>query len=148
MFKGNMTKMLKQAQEMQKQIEVVQSQLSDIIIDAESGGGMVQVKINGHLEILELRLSDNSLKEDKEIVEDLIISATNKAIADAQALAKEKMNSVTGGMLSGLNIPGNLDKLSINWVADFGYKAILKARNRQSYGTKTSFFHIKIRSKG
>ena len=40
------------------------------------------------------------------MVEDLIISAVNKGIADAQASAKEKMNSVTGGMLSGLNIPG------------------------------------------
>ena len=68
--------------------------------------GFVRVKINGQLEILELRLDDDSLKEDKEVVEDLIISAVNKGIADAQASAKEKMNSVTGGMLSGLNIPG------------------------------------------
>ena len=43
MFKGNMTKMLKQAQEMQKQIEEVQSQLSDLIVEAEAGGGMVSV---------------------------------------------------------------------------------------------------------
>ena len=106
MFKGNMSKMLKQAQEMQKKMETVQEQLSDIIVNSESGGGMVKVKINGQLEILELRLDDDSLKEDKEVVEDLIISAVNKGIADAQASAKEKMNSVTGGMLSGLNIPG------------------------------------------
>ena len=106
MFKGNMSKMLKQAQEMQKKMETVQAQLSEIIVNAESGGGMVKVKINGQLEILELRLDDESLKEDKEIVEDLIISAVNKGIVDAQVSAKEKMNSVTGGMLSGLNIPG------------------------------------------
>ena len=106
MFKGNMSKLLKQAQDVQKQIEQVQNQLSDMIIESESGGGMVKVKINGQLEILELRLDDDSLKEDKEIVKDLIISAVNKGIADAQASAKEKMNSVTGGMLSGLNIPG------------------------------------------
>ena len=73
MFKGNMSKMLKQAQEMQKKMETVQEQLSDIIVNSESGGGMVKVKINGHLEILELKLDDDSLKEDKEIVEDLII---------------------------------------------------------------------------
>ena len=106
MFKGNISKMLRQAQEMQKKMETVQEQLSDIIVNAESGGGMVKVKINGQLEILELRLDDESLKEDKEIVEDLIISAVNKGIVDAQVSAKEKMNSVTGGMLSGLNIPG------------------------------------------
>ena len=68
MFKGNMSKMLKQAQEMQKKMETVQEQLSDIIVNYESGGGMVKVKINGQLEILELRLDDDSLKEDKEIV--------------------------------------------------------------------------------
>lgn len=106
MFKGNMAKMLKQAQEMQKQMESVQSELSDIIVYSESGGGMVKVKINGQLEILELRIDDESLKEDKEVIEDLIISAVNKGVSKAQATAKEKMNSVTGGMLSGMNLPG------------------------------------------
>ena len=106
MFKGNMAKMLKQAQEMQKQMESVQSELSDIIVDSESGGGMVKVKINGQLEILELKIDDESLKEDKEVIEDLIISAVNKGLSKAQATAKEKMNSVTGGMLSGMNLPG------------------------------------------
>ncbi len=106
MFKGNMAKMLKQAQDMQKQIEGVQSELSDIIINADSGGGMIKIKINGHLELLELKIEEEVLKEDKELIEDLIISAVNKSIADAQSASKEKMNSVTGGMLSGLNIPG------------------------------------------
>ena len=106
MFKGNMAKMLKQAQDMQKQIEGVQSELSDIIINADSGGGMVKIKINGHLELLELKIEEDVLKEEKELIEDLIISAVNKGIADAQSASKEKMNSVTGGMLSGLNIPG------------------------------------------
>ena len=67
---------------------------------------MVKVKINGQLEILELRIDDESLKEDKEVIEDLIISAVNKGVSKAQAAAKEKMNSVTGGMLSGMNLPG------------------------------------------
>ena len=91
---------------MQKQIEGVQSELSDIVINADSGGGMVKIKINGHLELLELKIEDDVLKEDKELIEDLIISAVNKGITDAQSASKEKMNSVTGGMLSGLNIPG------------------------------------------
>tara|TARA_B100000287_G_scaffold354489_1_gene344722 strand:+ start:197 stop:520 length:324 start_codon:yes stop_codon:yes gene_type:complete len=106
MFKGNMSKMLKQAQEMQKRMEVVQNELKDIKINADSGGGMVSVKINGNLELLELNLQDGVLDEDKEIIEDLIISAINKSITMAQAKSKEKMESVTGGMLSGLNIPG------------------------------------------
>ena len=106
MFKGNMSKMLKQAQEMPKRMETVQNELGDIVIDADSGGGMVNVKINGNLELQDLKIQDEVLKEDKEMIEDLIISAVNKGISMAQAKSKEKMDSVTGGMLSGLNIPG------------------------------------------
>ena len=106
MFKGNMAKMLKQAQNMQKNIESVQAELSDTIIDAESGGGMVKIKINGKLEILELNIDSEALKEDKEIIEDLVISAVNNGISKAQSESQDKMSSVTGGMLSSLNIPG------------------------------------------
>ena len=106
MFKGNMSKMLKQAQEMQKRMETVQNELGDIVIDADSGGGMVNVKINGNLELQELNIQDEVLKEGKEMIEDLVISAVNKGIAMAKSKSKEKMDSVTGGMLSGLNIPG------------------------------------------
>ena len=106
MFKGNMSKMLKQAQEMQKRMETVQNELGDIVIDADSGGGMVNVKINGNLELQELNIQDEVISEDKEMIEELVISAVNKGINMAQAKSKEKMESVTGGMLSGLNIPG------------------------------------------
>ena len=106
MFKGNMSKMLKQAQEMQKQIEKVQNQLSDMIIEAESGGGMVTVKVNGKQEEQELFIEPDAMKEDKEVLEDLIISALNKGLSKAQSDSQEKMNSVTGGMMSGLKIPG------------------------------------------
>jgi len=106
MFKGNMSKLLKQAQEMQTQIEEVQSQLSDMIIDAESGGGMVSVKVNGKQEVLEINIEDSALDEDKELLEDLIISAVNKGLSKAQTESQNKMNSVTGGMMSGMKIPG------------------------------------------
>ena len=106
MFKGNMSKMLKQAQQMQKQIEDVQSQLSDLIIEAESGGGMVSVKVNGKQEVLELTIDPDAMSEEKEMLEDLIISALNKALSKAQSDSQEKMNSVTGGMMSGLKLPG------------------------------------------
>ena len=91
---------------MQKRIESVQAELSDTVIDVDSGGGMVRIKINGKLELLELNIDSEVLKEDKEIIEDLIISAVNKGISKAQSESQNKMNSVTGGMLSGLNIPG------------------------------------------
>ena len=106
MFKGNMSKLLKQAQEMQQQIEDVQSQLSDMIVEAESGGGMVSVKVNGKQEVLEVNIDPEAMAEDREILEDLIISALNIALSKAQTDSQEKMNSVAGGMMSGLKIPG------------------------------------------
>ena len=106
MFKGNMSKLLKQAQEMQQQIEDVQSQLSELIITADSGGGMVSVKVNGKQEVLDLNIDPEAMKEEREVLEDLIISALNKALSKSQTDSQEKMNSVTGGMMSGLKIPG------------------------------------------
>jgi len=97
---------LKQAQDMQKQIEEVQNELSEMIIDAESGGGLVSVTVNGKQELLSLDLNPEVLNEEKEMIEDLIISAINKALSKAQSDSQEKMNSVTGGMMSGLKIPG------------------------------------------
>lgn len=102
MFKGNMSKLLKQAQQMQQQIESVQNELSDLIIEAESGGGMVSVKVNGKQELLDINIHEEALSEGKEMLEDLIISAINKALAKSQTDSQEKMNSVTGGM----KIPG------------------------------------------
>ena len=106
MFKGNMSKLLKQAQEMQQQIEEVQGQLSDMIVEADSGGGMVTVKVNGKQEVLEVNIDPEAMAEDREMLEDLIISALNKALSKAQSDSQEKMNSVTGGIMSGLKIPG------------------------------------------
>ena len=85
MFKGNISKLLKQAQEMQQKLEQVQSQLSDIIIEADAGGGMVSVKVNGNQEILELDIDEEALNEDKELLEDLIISALNKGISKSKS---------------------------------------------------------------
>ena len=106
MFKGNMSKLLKQAQQMQQQIESVQSDLSDLIIEAESGGGMVSVKVNGKQELLDINIDEEALSEGKEMLEDLIISAVNKALSKSQSDSQEKMNSVTGGMMGGMKIPG------------------------------------------
>tara|TARA_Y100000590_G_scaffold379533_1_gene447212 strand:+ start:65 stop:388 length:324 start_codon:yes stop_codon:yes gene_type:complete len=106
MLKGNMSKLLKQAQEVQKNIENVQNELSDLIVEADSGGGMIKVKANGKQEILEIDIDQDAINEDKEMLEDLIISAVNKALSKAQEASQEKMNAAAGGMMAGLKIPG------------------------------------------
>tara|TARA_B100000686_G_C16052843_1_gene600806 strand:- start:216 stop:539 length:324 start_codon:yes stop_codon:yes gene_type:complete len=106
MFKGNMSKLLKQAKDMQEQIEQAQSQLSELVIEADSGGGMVSVKVNGKQEIIELNIDSDAMSEDKEMLEDLIISALNKALSKSKSDSQEKMNSIAGGMMGGMKIPG------------------------------------------
>ncbi len=104
--KGNMANMLKQAQDMQKKIQDVQAELEDLIVDADAGGGMVKVTANGKMEILELSISEDALQEDKELLEDLIISAVNSAIGKSQDESQNRMNSVTGNLLGNIKIPG------------------------------------------
>ena len=106
MFKGNMSKLLKQAKDMQEQIEQAQSQLAELVIGADSGGGMVSVKVNGKQEIIELNIDTDAMSEDKEMLEDLIISALNKALSKSKSDSQEKMNSIAGGMMGGMKIPG------------------------------------------
>ena len=104
--KGNMAKMLKQAQDVQKKIENVQNELDDLYIYGESGGGLVKATVNGKMELLDISLQADILEEDKDMIEDLIISAVNNALAKAQEESQNRMNSVTGGLMSGMKIPG------------------------------------------
>ena len=104
--KGNMSKMLMQAQQMQKQIENVQNELDNLQISGESGGGLINVTVNGKMELLNCKMKDEVLKEEKDLIEDLIISAVNNALSKAQAESQSRMNSATGGMLGGMKLPG------------------------------------------
>lgn len=104
--KGNMSQLLKQARDVQKKIEEVQNELDDLTIEADSGGGMVKVVVNGKQQILELNIEPDAIKEDKELLEDLIISAVNNALSQSLEESQSRMNAVTGNMLGGMNIPG------------------------------------------
>ena len=104
--KGNMTQILKQARDVQKKIEEVQNELDDLVIEGDSGGGMVKVVVNGKQQLLELTIDQDAIKEDKELLEDLIISAVNNALSKSLEESQNRMNAVTGNMLGGMNIPG------------------------------------------
>ena len=104
--KGNMTQLLKQARDVQKKIEEVQNELDELTIEGDSGGGMVKVVVNGKQQLLELTIDQDAIKEDKELLEDLIISAVNNALTKSLEESQNRMNAVTGNMLGGMNIPG------------------------------------------
>lgn len=103
--KSNMNKMLKQAQAMQSKMADVQEELSDVIIE-ESTGDIVTVKMNGKTEVVDVKLTDDALNEDKDVLEDVLVTTFNKALQHAQKEAQARMNDVTGNMLGGMKISG------------------------------------------
>jgi len=104
----NMQGMLKQIQKMQADMAKVQAELENKTVTEESGGGMVKVVANGKKEIISINIDEEIAKSgDKEMLEDLIVAAVNKALQSAGKMAEEEMASITKGMLPpGFNIPG------------------------------------------
>ncbi|MGZ3494337.1 MAG: YbaB/EbfC family nucleoid-associated protein [Thermodesulfobacteriota bacterium] len=95
--------MLKQAQEMHAKISKLQEEMAGKTVEASSGGGMVNVVINGKQEILSIRIDPEVVnREDIEMLQDLIAAAVNEAIRKSQEMMTEEMKKITGG----LNIPG------------------------------------------
>ena len=104
--KGNMSKMMKKAQELQSKMAEAQKELSEIKVEGQSGGGMVKAYANGHKDILSIDIDPEILSEDKDMIEDLVVAAVNQALKEASLEAEKKMSSATGGMMSGLKLPG------------------------------------------
>jgi len=100
--------MLKQIQKMQAEMEKTQAELANKIVSEESGGGMVKATANGKKEILSIEIESEIINSgDKEMLEDLVVAAVNKALGSAGKLAEEELANVTKGMIPpGLNIPG------------------------------------------
>ena len=102
---GKMKDMMSQAKAMQQEME---HKLSETVVEAQSGGGMVTVRMNGRKEVLRLRIEPTAMgasASDLELLEDLITAAIN----EAGRRADEAMKSSVAGMMGGLNLPGLTD---------------------------------------
>ena len=91
-------KLLKQAQKMQKQMEVIQAELAETILEVSSGGGAINVKINGQGDFRGFKIDPEFLKEDADFIEATLLSAVQEAVVKAKETSEEAMGSVTGGM--------------------------------------------------
>ncbi len=107
-MKGGMQGMMKQVQKMQAEMQKIQSELVNLTVSEEAGGGMIKATANGQKEIISIEIDSQVInKDDKEILEDLVVAAVNKALTSAGKMAEEQMAKVTKGMLPpGINIPG------------------------------------------
>jgi DNA-binding YbaB/EbfC family protein len=107
-MKLNMNDMMKQVQKMQSDMAKVQAELENKTVTEESGGGMVKATANGKKEIVSLIIDEEIAKNgDKEMLEDLVVAAVNKALQTAGKMAEDELGAITKGMLPpGMNIPG------------------------------------------
>ena len=99
---GNMNNLMKQAQRMQRQMEESQKELETKEFTATAGGGAVEVTVSGKKEVLKVKLSDEVVDpEDIEMLQDLIVAATNEALRKADEENAAMMNKMTGGLGGG-----------------------------------------------
>ena len=91
--------MLKQAQELQRKMADAQKKVEELEAEGTSGGGLVKVKINGRNVTTSLSIDESLIsKDEKEILEDLIVAALNDARENVQKKISEEMSSLTGGL--------------------------------------------------
>ncbi|HJC86847.1 MAG TPA: YbaB/EbfC family nucleoid-associated protein [Candidatus Eisenbergiella intestinigallinarum] len=99
---GSMNNLMKQAQRMQRQMEEGQKELETKEFTAKAGGGAVEVTVTGKKEITKVKLSEEVVDpEDIEMLEDLIVAATNEALRQADEANTELMSKMTGGLGGG-----------------------------------------------
>ncbi len=100
---GNMNNLMKQAQRMQRQMEETQKELEEKEVEATAGGGAVTVKVSGKKEVVSIKISEEVVDpEDIEMLEDLIVAATNEALRKADEMTQNSMAKFTGGLGGGL----------------------------------------------
>lgn len=96
---GNMSNLMKQAQRMQKQMEETTKELEEKEITASAGGGAVEVTVSGKKEVVKIKLSEEVVDpDDIEMLEDLIMAATNEALREMDELSNKEMSKITGGL--------------------------------------------------
>ncbi|MCH8827257.1 MAG: YbaB/EbfC family nucleoid-associated protein [Chloroflexi bacterium] len=96
-------KMMKQAQQLQKQMVKMQEELEEATVEASVGGGVVKVVVSGKMKVESITIEPEAVSpDDVEMLQDLVLAAVNEGLEKAQAMASDRMGAITGG----LNIPG------------------------------------------
>lgn len=101
----DMLNMMGKIKEAQARLKQMKDNLGNLIVTGESGGGMVKATVNGNRQVLKIEIEESLIKPtDRDILQDLIVAATNKAMQEVDALIKEELKKNTEGLLP--NIPG------------------------------------------
>lgn len=101
----DMMKMLGKMKEVQAKVKEAQENLVNITVSGEAGAGMVKVTVNGRKEVVSIEIDEDIIsKDDKEMIQDLVVAATNKALAEVEPIARDEIKKNTEGLIP--NIPG------------------------------------------
>ena len=100
-MKGGIGNLMKQAQQMQANMQKAQEEMANIEVTGKSGGGLVSVVMNCRHDVKRVEI-DDSVMDDKEMLEDLLAAAVNDAVRQVEKTTQEKF----AGMTAGLNLPG------------------------------------------
>jgi hypothetical protein len=103
-MKGGIGNLMKQAQQLQANMQKAQAEIAAMEVTGESGGGMVKVTINGKHEAKRVQIDPSVPLEDREMVEDLVAAAINDAVHRLEATTQERM----AGLMGGMNLPPGL----------------------------------------
>jgi len=100
-MKGGIAGLMKQAQQMQENMKRMQDQLAGVEVEGQAGAGMTKVVMTCRYDVKRVVIDDSLLKDDKEMLEDLVAAAFNDAVRKVEATTQERM----GGMTAGLGLP-------------------------------------------
>ncbi len=101
MMKGQLSGLMKQAQQMQENLKKAQEEIAAMEVEGQSGAGMVKVVMTGRHDVKRVSIDPSLLSDDKDMLEDLVAAAINDAVRRVETATQEKMGSLT----SGFNLP-------------------------------------------
>ena len=104
MIKGGFGQLMKQAQQMQAEMQKAQEEMANVTVTGESGAGMVRITMTCKHEVRSLEIDDGLVGDDKDMLEDLVIAAFNDAVRRVEQTVQERF----AGMASGLGLPPGL----------------------------------------
>ncbi|KPK38961.1 MAG: nucleoid-associated protein [Gammaproteobacteria bacterium SG8_47] len=101
-MKGGLGNLMKQAQQMQENLQKAQEELANLEVTGQSGGGLVNVVMTGRHDVRRVSIDPSLLADDKDMLEDLVAAAVNDAVRQVEKMTQEKF----AGMAGGMGLPG------------------------------------------
>jgi len=106
-MKGGIGNLMKQAQQMQANMQKMQEEVANMEVEGQAGGGLVKVTMTGRHDVKRVSIDDSVFQDDKEMLEDLIAAAVNDAVRQVEKVSQDKMSSLTAGfnLPPGMKLP-------------------------------------------